>query len=50
MYIIETKEMGEKKWKAEPVKFADIEDAENYVKKLYKKLLLARVVDERYRK
>ena len=29
MYIIETKEMGEKKWKAEPVKFADIEDAEN---------------------
>lgn len=50
MYIIETKSMGEKTWKREPVKFADLEEAERYAEKLYKKLLVARVVDERYRK
>lgn len=50
MYLIETRQMGDKKWKTEPVKFADMEEAERYAEKLYKKLLMARVVDERYRK
>ena len=50
MYIVETRELGSKKWKAEPVKFAEIEEAEKYAEKLYKKGVVGRVVDERYRK
>lgn len=50
MYLIETKEVGSKKWKAEPIKFEKLEDAEEYARKLYKQVLCARVVDERYRK
>lgn len=47
-YIIETK-IG-KKWKQEPIRFAELEDAEKYAEGLYKEGKTVRVVDERYRK
>jgi hypothetical protein len=50
MYLIETKELGSKKWKEEPIKFEKLEDAEEYARKLYQQVVCARVVDERYRK
>ena len=48
MYLIESKEG--KTWKKEPITFERLDAAEKYAEKLYKKLLVARVVDERYRK
>lgn len=48
MFIIETQEG--RKWKREPVEFAELEDAELYAEKLYSEGKTARVVDERYRK
>lgn len=50
MYLIETKELGSRKWKAEPIKFEKLEEAEKYAEQLYKQVVCARVVDERYRK
>ena len=50
MYLIETKELGSRKWKAEPIKFEKLEEAEKYAEELYKEGKTVRVVDERYRK
>lgn len=50
MYIVERKELGSRKWKAEPIKFEKLEEAEKYAEQLYKQVVCARVVDERYRK
>lgn len=50
MFLIETRQMGDKKWKTEPVKFADLEEAEKYAEELYNEGKNVRVVDERYRK
>ena len=50
MYIVERKELGSRKWKAEPIKFEKLEEAEKYAEELYKEGKTARVVDERYRK
>lgn len=50
MYLIETKELGSRKWKAEPIKFEKLDAAEKYAEELNKEGKTVRVVDERYRK
>lgn len=45
-YIVERESKG--KWKSDPVRFKDLDDAEAYAESIYKCGQNARIIDERY--